>query len=169
MKSTITTERLTIRPLDNADKKLLAELLTNENIKKTYMIPDFASQAELEKMLDKLLYNSLSEAHFERGIYLNDTLIGFCNDVEISGGEIELGYVIHPEHWSKGYATEMLSAVIETLLSYGYERVTCGAFCENKASIRVMQKCGMTKKGKEEDIDYKGKKHHCVYYSAVKA
>lgn len=79
---------------------------------------------------------------------------------------IELGYVIHPAYQGKGYATEMLNAVLLDLKELGYIKVLAGAFEENIASIRVMEKCGMEKTDREEDIAYRGRKHHCVYYES---
>ena len=43
--------------------------------------------------------------------------------------------------------------------------VRCGAFPENTASIRVMEKAGMVREDFTEDIEYRGIMHHCVYYS----
>ena len=38
-------------------------------------------------------------------------------------------------------------------------------FEENAASFRVMEKAGLSRTRREEDIAYRGKTHHCVYYS----
>lgn len=166
MTKIIKTARLEIRPFGEDDLLSLAEILTNNEIKKTFMIPDFGTEEEITNMVEKLRKFSFSDAHFERGIYLDNSLIGFINDVEIDNDVIEIGYVIHPSFHNKGYATEMLKAVIEELLSNQYSTVIAGAFVENKASIRVMQKCGMEKISKEEDITYHSTKHHCIYYVA---
>ena len=40
-KPLVQTERLTIKPYSAADKEQLAELLTNEEITETFMVPDF--------------------------------------------------------------------------------------------------------------------------------
>ncbi len=42
--------------------------------------------------------------------------------------------------------------------------VKTGAFTENIASIRVMEKCGMRRFDETEEIEYRGKNHTCVYY-----
>ncbi len=165
MIKTIKTERLEIKPYSEKDRAQLVELLMNDDIKKTFMIPDFKTKEELHNMINKIEQYALSEDHFERGIYKNDCLIGFVNDVEIDNNTIELGYVIHPSYHNHGYATEMLRAVIDELLSNGFSTVIAGAFSENTASIRVMQKCGMKKLDKEDDIIYRGIKRQCVYYA----
>lgn len=165
MNKIMKTARLVMKPYEEADQNDLAELLTNDEIKKMFMIPDFLTREELLHMVEALMNRSLCDEHFHRGIYSNRVLIGFVNDVEINNGVIELGYVIHPEYHNKGYATEMLQAIIEELLHSGFSAVTAGAFIENAASIRVMQKCGMEKIDREEDIVYRGIKRHCVYYA----
>ena len=166
---TIKTKRLEIKPYEDSDQTAMIELLTHEDIKKTFMIPDFQTDDDAIAMFHKLKDDSYSKDHFERGIYLNQSLIGFVNDVGISDGSIELGYVIHPAHSNKGYATEMFSAVIEDLFQKGYREIVAGAFEENAASFKVMEKCGMKKMPKEEDITYRGITHHCYYYSIAQA
>ena len=49
------------------------------------------------------------------------------------------------EYWGKGLMTEAARAVLGwAFATLGLERVTTEALAHNKASIRVMQKCGMT-------------------------
>lgn len=165
MNKVIKTKRLEIKPYQDADQDAMIELLTNQKIKESFMIPDFKTEKEVINMFKKLQAFSYSEEHYERGIYLEHKLIGFVNDVEIVDGVIELGYVIHPKYQNKGYASEMLKAVIEELLQEGFHQIVTGAFEDNIASIQVMQKCGMKKILKEEDICYRGVLHHCYYYA----
>lgn len=161
----IKTKRLEIKPYQDADQNAMIELLTNQKIKVNFMIPDFETEKEAINMFKKLQAFSYSDEHYERGIYIDNKLIGFVNDVEIGDGVIELGYVIHPKHQNKGYASEMLKAVIDELLREGFHQIVAGAFENNAASIQVMQKCGMKKIAKEEDVCYRGVLHHCYYYA----
>lgn len=160
----ITTERLSLCTIRDNDKEDMIALLTNEEIGKTFMVPDFKFREEEVKLFEGLKKLSESEERFVYGIYLGDKLIGFINDVELSETEVELGYVIHPEHKNKGYATEVLNACIDVLFSLGYSIVKAGAFEENLASMRVMEKCGMSRMEQEDSIEYRGKTHRCVYY-----
>ena len=100
-----------------------------------------------------------------RGIYLDGRLIGLINDTKIDGKSIEMGYALHPEHHSRGYMSEAFSAMIDYLFSRGFDEVTAGAFEGNAASIRVMQKCGMVRLEKTDEIDYRGITHRCIYFS----
>ncbi len=76
----------------------------------------------------------------------NGKMIGTCGfaaiDTDNNSGEI--GYVINPEYWGKGYATEALSRV----LSFGFgvlgmHRMYVRIMAGNAASERVARKCGM--------------------------
>ncbi len=104
----IKTKRLSIQPFQEADCTGMVNLLCNEEIKKTFMIPDFATKSMAERLFHQFKEWSYEEARYERGIYLGDQLIGFVNTVEAEKSCIELGYVIHPAHHNHGYATEML-------------------------------------------------------------
>ena len=162
------TKRLTVRPFIDGDKEKMLEMLYDESIKKTYMIPDFESVEAAEKLFSVFSRLSLADDRYVGAICLGDELIGFMNDTEIDGDKIELGYVISPKHQNKGYCTEALSGAITYLFEHGFSEVKCGAFEENIASIRVMQKCGMTLLQKSDVIEYRGREHKCVYYSKMK-
>lgn len=143
----------------------MGKLLTDRQIAKTYMLPDCETEEEIHRMFLRFVDLSRQDGRYVAGIYLEGELIGFLNDVENNGSRIELGYVIRPDFWGRGYATQALRGAINDLFCRGYEEVVAGAFLENPASIRVMMKSGMNKLPLEEDIDYRGETHHCVYYS----
>ncbi len=57
----------------------------------------------------------------------------------------DVGYRLHPNYWGKGYATESAKAAIE----YGFNQLNLTeiigmAHQENKASRKVLEKCGLT-------------------------
>lgn len=153
-----------LRMLCAEDAAVMLDILTDGTVKQTYMLPDFERKEDALPLFQRLMEMSCSEDHFVRGIFDEDVLVGFLNDVEIVRDTIELGYVIHPDHQGKGYAAAALKAAISALFTKGYREVTCGAFSENPASIRVMEKAGMKLLPKTEEIEYRGSVHHCVYY-----
>ena len=163
----IGTSRLQLRALLRADADAAIEILTDREVTRTYMVPDFASRVEAHKLFLRLLQLSREEARFVYGIYLEDTLIGLINEVDKSDTQIELGYVIHPRWKNRGFGTEALTAAIQALFAMGYKTVLAGAFEENAESIRVMEKSGMTLTSREEDLEYRGKRHRCVYYAVT--
>ena len=161
----VKTKRLELRPFQDSDRDAAVRLLMDGQVKQTYMLPDFENETKAEGLFRRLMELSLKESRYVAVISLDGQLVGFMNDVEIDDGAVEMGYVIHPDHWGKGYMTEALEAAIEELHRQGFRQVITGACETNLASIRVMEKCGMEKLSKTDSIDYRGKTHNCVYYA----
>ena len=164
----IETKRLTIKKIRECDQEACLDLLTNDIVKQTYMLPDFEKREEAISLFQRLQKMSVEDKRYVRGIYLNDYLIGYANEVEIIGNSVELGYLIHPDYHGRGYMTEALTALIPDLFARGFDEVVCGAFEENSASFRVMAKAGMTLLERSYELEYRGKVHRCVYYSRKK-
>lgn len=63
-------------------------------------------------------------------------------------GTAEVGFMIHPDHWNAGYATDALGA----LCGYAFEerrleKMVAMAYETNEASRRVLEKTGFTEEG----------------------
>ena len=162
------TDRLEIKPISREDKEMVIDLLTNEIAGKTYMFPQFKNRAEAEPLFDRLVTLGQDKNRFVAGVYLDGIFIGMMNDVEIKDGRIEMGYAYLPAYYNRGYATEAFRGAIDFLLDYGFETVLAGAFSQNLASLRVMEKCGMEKQTYTDEIEYRGVTHTCIYYAAKK-
>lgn len=155
----------TLRPFRNTDREIILDILTDEHVKKTYMLPDFENRDAAVPLFLRLKELSEDASHYVRCISIGDSPVGFLNDVEIQGSRIELGYVIHPAFQRRGYMTGALNAAMEELLSKGFHEIITGAFESNGASIRVMEKCGMVRLAETEEITYRGNVHRCIYYT----
>lgn len=74
----------------------------------------------------------------------SEDLIGFCGLVD-SGDVPEIGWRLSRDYWGQGLATEAATAVLsharETL---GLDRVMATVQTDNSASVRLIQKLGMT-------------------------
>ena len=162
------TERLKIRPITNADRESVLDLLTNETVGKTYMLPQYQNREEAIPLFERLVALSRDESRFVAGIYWEGRFIGMMNDTEIKGTQIEMGYAYLPDFYGRGFATEAFKGTIDYLFSHGFATVLAGAFSENLASLRVMEKCGMTRQEYTDEIEYRGKTHTCLYYAARK-
>ena len=157
-------KQITLRPFRPEDQKNILQILTSSRVNRTYMLPDFEKEEDAIPLFDRLMALSNDSSRFVRCIAIGDTAIGFVNDVEIRDGCIELGYVVHPDHHNRGYMTQALKLAIMQLSKLGYRSVVCGAFEENTASRRVMEKAGMVRLAITEEIEYRGKTHPCIYY-----
>jgi ribosomal-protein-alanine N-acetyltransferase len=75
-------------------------------------------------------------------------LIGYCGFVN-TNDDREIGWRLAPEYWGQGLATEAARAVlthgIETL---GFQRVIATVQTMNVASIRIIEKLGMSLVGR---------------------
>ena len=161
----ISTERLTLDAITDKDFESLIAILKDDTVSKTYMVPSLKTPEDEKRIFSALSDLSRRSDRYVYGIFLREKLIGIVNDTEIEGKVIELGYAISPEFFGKGYMTEALKGLIKHLFFRGFKQILCGAFEDNAASIRVMQKCGMRKIRKTEDLVYRNEKHLCVFYS----
>ena len=163
-KDELVSERLTLKSIEEKDKKDLLEIVKDPKVKKSYMLPDFSNEEEEEKFFQKLRNFTLNKEKFVYGIYSKNKIIGFINQVSLENDIIELGYFIASNEWNKGYATEALKTAINELFRMGIKAVQAAHFESNPASGRVMQKAGMLKIEKTEVIVYREQEHKCVYY-----
>jgi len=159
--------KISLNTISAADETIMLDILTNNIVKQTYMLPDYECREDAIPLFHRLITLSMDQTRYVRGIYLGDILIGFVNDVEIKNRTIELGYVIHPRYHGNGYMTQVLKTAIKNLFTAGFDEIITGAFEENLASIRVMEKAGMTRLEKTEEIEYRGRIHNCIYYHVV--
>jgi ribosomal-protein-alanine N-acetyltransferase len=66
----------------------------------------------------------------------------------VDGHAAEFGFVVQRRHWGNGYATEAACAVVEWAIAQpSIWRVWATCDCENWASIRVLEKAGLTREG----------------------
>ena len=164
----ITTPRLRIKPISLADREAVLDLLTDETVGKTYMLPEYGSREEAIPLVHRLVALSEDESRYVAGIYWEDRFIGMMNETEIKDKQIEMGYALLPAYYNRGFATEAFKGVIDHLFSCGFETVVAGAFSNNTASLRVMEKCGMMKQDNTDEIAYRGTTHTCIYYAVTK-
>ena len=160
------TERLEIKPIKMEDKEGVLDLLTNKIVGKTYMLPAYKDRAEAEPLFQRLLQLGKDENRYVAGVYLDGKFIGMMNAVEIKGDQIEMGYAYLPAYYNRGYATEAFKGAIDYLLDSGFATVLAGAFSNNSASLRVMEKCGMKKQDYTDELEYRGITYTCIYYAA---
>ena len=167
--SEIRTARLVLRAMNEEDTEALLAILRDEQVGRTFMLPDMSDPQTAQKLARRYCLLSQEPELFVMGIALNGRVIGLVNEVDKTADTIEIGYVIHPDFWNRGYATEMLQAVIPALFARGWHVVRTGYFEENPASGRVMEKSGMHPIDLVDTVEYRGVTHRCLYYEATDA
>ena len=156
---------VSLRPVAENDREMFVELLTDEVVGRTYMVPDNIDAPLAEKIFLRYLERAADPSRYVRVIWAGETAVGVIHDVVSENGTVELGWALISRYHGKGYCTEAVRLAIRELRDLGYKTVTAGAFIENPASLRVMEKNGMMPIAFEEIIPYKGKDHLCVYRS----
>ena len=59
--------------------------------------------------------------------------------------ELRVGYLVAEGQWGRGFASELLGGLIEWARASGVASLVAGVTGSNGASIRVLEKCGLTR------------------------
>ena len=157
-----------LRPFLESDWPRAAALLTSAEVGKTYMLPEFESMEQARPLFERLMQLSVEDSRFVRAMEAGGEFVGLLNDVETGDGFVELGWAVCDDRWGRGFATAAVKLAIEEMFARGFRQVIAGAFEENRASLRVMEKAGMAPMDKTDEIEYRGRTHTCVYRATQK-
>ena len=73
--------------------------------------------------------------------------IGYVQAIPLEDGGWEIGYHIGADYTKHGYATEAVRAFLPVIMAQlGIEEITGICLAENKASVKVMERCNFTKR-----------------------
>ena len=143
------TERLLLRPAWPEDWQAVHSGIADEGVVRNlarapwpYSKDDARSFVELpvDPLFPRFLITRASDA----------ALIG-CIGIDMTGGQVELGYWIARAHWGRGYATEAGRGVIEVATTLGYGSLVASHFLDNPASGKVLLKLGFQPTGRIVD------------------
>lgn len=159
------SNRLIFREFADTDLSLLTSLFTNKQVMKYTVIDQFSSEDELKAYFNDILQNNNANSKrnaYEYAIFnaSNNRFIGM-GDIEISkqnenGGCGEIGYLLLPDYWGKGYATEIAGELIKIgFCDIGLHRICASCNSNNSKSERIMKKIGMFKEGEFKLARYK--------------
>ena len=147
------TERFVIRQWNSADATELEQLMADPRVHRyTGDTPWTLDRARnyIRFMLDKNC-RTLETFHGACVIKTSQTLIGYTGLNPYLPGQPELEWQFGVPFWGNGYATEIGKAVIAAAFaSTGIDRIYGMVNPLNKASLRVMEKIGMTRLGLQE-------------------
>jgi [ribosomal protein S5]-alanine N-acetyltransferase len=145
----IETPRLILREFVRSDLQALASIFVDPLAMK-FSTMGVYSTAQTEKAIDRFInsYKQFGFGFWAITLKERDLLIGYCGlaiDRIDNRDEPEIGYRLDSKFWGKGFATEAASASIH----YGFYSIELpyilgAAQRQNVASIRVLEKIGMT-------------------------
>ena len=84
--------------------------------------------------------------------------------------EVEIGYVTTPSQTGRGYATEAVRALIDTVFNLTEARtITASSRTINPASRRILEKCGFAFVASElRDLPARGGRHPCDVFQLAR-
>ncbi len=149
------TERLLLRLQRYEDADHLVEMNSDPEVVRYTGDKSLANVGEARTLLEERVFPQWQKYKMGRfTVTLKDgSYLGWCGLRYFpENDEVDLGYRFPKKHWGKGYATESSRACLD----YGFktlnlERIIAKAMPDNKDSIKVMQKLGMTFRGYHHD------------------
>ena len=145
----IETKRLNLRPHAFQDVDDIFAYATDPEWSRYLPVPQPYTRPNAEQFIaSQLLLDKKKDQSW--AIELNGKVIGGINiRFKFEHRLGELGYSIARPHWGKGFATEAVRAVIDASFSThpDLNRIQAYADARNTASLRVMEKLGMTHEG----------------------
>ena len=142
------TERLIFREFTFEDAAFILELVNEPSFIKNIGDRGVHSLEDAEHYIKTGPTASYAKNGF--GLYLvqlkeSDASIGMCGLIKRPTlDDVDIGYAFLPKFWSKGYAVEAALAVREQARSLGLKRLVAITNPDNKGSIRVLERIGMT-------------------------
>lgn len=141
------SEHLSLRLLEEKDKKPLRALLSCEDVTRPAGFLPAESDAEFDEF-----FSTLTRYKTGIAVLLGKELIGYCYigkfvaeipETERFKGKqnVNLGFLLGKEYQRHGYGTEMLRTVTSHLLER-FDAVFADCFAGNIASRRLIEKCG---------------------------
>lgn len=110
------------------------------------------TEAETKQYVEQLMQDTQADPR-ERYVYAILCEGDMIGSVELYltsqyNGEGEIGYILHPDYWNKGYATEAAKAVLSIGFHiFSLHRIYATCDPQNFASAAVLEKIGMQKEG----------------------
>ena len=144
------TERLVLRPFEFEDFDALLAMYSSPDVV-TYLYHGPRGADEVRRLLDDKIGSTsiadegdkicLAVTLAATGEVIGDVVLMWLSAAHRQG---EIGYVVHPDHQGKGYATEATAVLLD--LAFGderFHRIVGRAEGRNAASARVLEHHGM--------------------------
>jgi [ribosomal protein S5]-alanine N-acetyltransferase len=139
------TDRLLIRPIRLTDKDFIFSLVNSEGWLKFIGDRNVKNTSDAKKYIQKILDNS---KFFYSVFEIKETKrpIGIVTFLYRDNQEFpDIGFALLPEFEKKGYTFEATKKYLDQVLSQGPVRHVIGiTFPENKSSIRILERLGLT-------------------------
>ena len=138
------TKNLNIRTVERKDLDAIASIWGDKEGGKYMADPYYQSGEELVEILEET--PECPVYYFVASLLGSDDVMATCS-LGKESPEAEtwsIGYTVKKDYWGNGYAVEIVNALIDFAREKGLSVITAPVAQQNKASNRVMQKCGFS-------------------------
>jgi [ribosomal protein S5]-alanine N-acetyltransferase len=140
----IRTERLLLRPARWNDLPAMHAILSDPRAMRYWSSLPHETVEETREWLRAMIEAPHAES-FDLIIELNGAVIGKTGCYRVP----EIGYMLHPDQWGRGYAREALTAVIPAVFErFPIPAIKADIDPRNIASIRLLEGLGFTETGR---------------------
>ena len=141
----IKTKRMTLRPMSDGEIEALMERIDSDDLRAAY--------GEMLDGCKRDPENRVWYAPWKMTLKDSQESVGdICFKGPVKNHSVEIGYGVLPEHESNGYASEALQAMTQWAFSQkDVVFVEAETAPDNKASQRVLEKCGFVPDGTTGD------------------
>jgi RimJ/RimL family protein N-acetyltransferase len=136
----IRTQRLILRRATLDDVDAFHAVMSDPRAMRYWSTPPHETLDETRAWVTSMVERS-AEACNDFAVELDGSLIGKAGCYKLP----EIGYILHPDHWGKGYAREALAAVIaHVFATCDVERLIADVDPRNSGSIALLERLGFT-------------------------
>ena len=161
----ILTPRLRLRHARPDDLAAMHAVLSDPRATRWWSTPPHASLNETQAWLDDMIGGN-AEGSDDFVIERDGRVIGKAGFFRLP----EVGYILHPDHWGQGLASEAVGAAIEHVFATReIDDLPADVDPENQASIRLLERQGFVRTGfAEKTFNVGGAWQDSLYYGLTR-
>ena len=148
----LTTDRLTIRCLGEADIPAFFDIFSNPEVMRYWSCPPLTEIARAEELVNEILDGYRTGRSLQVGIQRSSdrVLIGTCTLLHFNHQcrRAEIGYALGKPYWGKGFMGEALQSFIDyAFVTLDLRRLEADIDPRNAASAKTLERLGFQKEG----------------------
>ncbi|MCL6739966.1 GNAT family N-acetyltransferase [Sphingomonas sp. RB56-2] len=141
----IRTQRLLLRRATMDDVDAMHAIMSNPRAMRYWSTPPHAELAESERWMASMV-DADPVVSDDFIVTVDGQLIGKLGAWKLP----EVGFLLDPDHWGRGYALEALNAFVERRRARGSSHLTADVDPRNAASIRLLEQSGFIETGRAQ-------------------
>ena len=154
----LTTSRLILRPLTDADIPEMHGLFSDPQVARFNTIGILENESETRNILAPYFDQSTSEPSSLSWVILSKDAAKFIGEIGMGLApsryrKAEIHYSLLPVFWGQGLATEAVQCIVDHGFNrLGLHRIEAGVAVDNLASIKLLERIGFIREGRKRQI-----------------